>query len=194
MHPRGTVTDEKGDATVRASVWIEQEIAMAALVQQLVRREKNDLKVAAYVHYSIKMEGIRTLLHLNPIPFEKDEFILADLRARLPEWKLSQSASIKNLRWRQYEEQVGKLQPEHMEGLRILVLEGPSNDNNVLNRIKQKGLASSWAGLFEGLFNSSGFIQPVSGQPPANRQRSGERMWQIKPEALDFLEYYFSTH
>ena len=56
--------------TVRAFVWIEQEIAIVAMIQQLVRNNRDEPPVAAYIHQSIKMEGIRTLLHLNPSPFE----------------------------------------------------------------------------------------------------------------------------
>jgi hypothetical protein len=93
MHPRGTVTDDVGFTSVRASVWIEQEIAMIAMIQQFVRKDKDYLKVAAYSHVSIKREGIRTLLHLNPLEFENDEFILADLRRKLPTWQLNQPMS-----------------------------------------------------------------------------------------------------
>src|SRR6202030_3040755 len=35
MHPRGLVTDHKGTTWTRASVWIEQEVAIAAFLQTI---------------------------------------------------------------------------------------------------------------------------------------------------------------
>jgi hypothetical protein len=89
MHPRGTVTytDETGEhhQHVRASVWIEQEIAIAAYITQLLGREINLL---CYAHRDIVMrEGVRAYLPLNPIPFTDDAEIINDLTGRLPSWK-----------------------------------------------------------------------------------------------------------
>jgi hypothetical protein len=88
MHPRGTVayTDETGEQHqhVRASVWIEQEIAVAAYITQLLGR---DINVLCYAHRDIKREGIRENLPLNPIPFTDNEEIIRDLTVRLPSWK-----------------------------------------------------------------------------------------------------------
>jgi|SRR5271156_697880 len=90
MHPRGSVTytDETGERHehVRASVWIEQEIAIAAYITQLLGREIN---ILCYAHRDIilKREGMRAYLPLNPIPFTDDAEIISDLTARLPSWK-----------------------------------------------------------------------------------------------------------
>ena len=59
MHPRGTVTFN--DATglkeqTRASVWIEQEIAIAAYMTQVL---KQPINVAAFIHTDIWREGMR---------------------------------------------------------------------------------------------------------------------------------------
>ncbi len=90
MHPRGTVTytAETGEQHqhIRASVWIEQEIAIAAHITQLRGREIN---IPCYAHRNIiiKREGMRAYLPLNPIPFTDDAEIISDLTARLPSWK-----------------------------------------------------------------------------------------------------------
>jgi hypothetical protein len=192
MHPRGIVADDKGQQTVRASVWIEQEIAMIALIQQLVRNDKNDLKIAAYAHKSIKLEGIRTLLHLNPMPFEHDLEILEDLQKKLPNWQLDQGNAMEVMKQQRYAEEMQRLKktPEHIETLRILTVDGSANDRYVLGRLQQKQLASSWASVLEGLSNSSPFIQPVQGQP--ERIQPSDRRFEIKPEVRKFLEDYFA--
>ena len=90
MHPRGSVTytDETGERHehVRASVWIEQEIAIAAYITQLLGREIN---ILCYAHRDIilKREGMRAYLPLNPIPFTDGAEIISDLTDRLPRWK-----------------------------------------------------------------------------------------------------------
>jgi hypothetical protein len=84
MHPRGEVTFPGGTKHVRASVWIEQEIGIAAFMTQVLKRQ---LYVAAYVHRSIKREGMREQLHLNPVPFEEDHEILDNLSILLPSWR-----------------------------------------------------------------------------------------------------------
>jgi hypothetical protein len=82
MHPRGVVTTPTR-THVRASVWVEQEIAIAA---HLVHVQKKKLNVQAYAHTDIQLEGIREQLHLNPVRFDHDEEILAHLRSKLPDW------------------------------------------------------------------------------------------------------------
>ena len=67
MHPRGDVKDDHGSTTVRASVWMEQEIAIAATIQQLVRKNQDEFRVAAYIHQSINREGIRLLARAGKI-------------------------------------------------------------------------------------------------------------------------------
>jgi hypothetical protein len=84
MHPRGRILRPDGSEHVRASVWIEQEIAIATYIQRV---EKLELPVIAFIHRSVGREGIRDLLHLNPISFTDESDVLAALHDRLEKWK-----------------------------------------------------------------------------------------------------------
>jgi hypothetical protein len=84
LHPRGKITRPDGSTHIRASVWIEQEIAIATYIQRV---EKRSLPVIAFVHRSVGREGIRDLLHLNPIPFTDEMEILETLPELLQNWK-----------------------------------------------------------------------------------------------------------
>jgi hypothetical protein len=90
MHPRGTITHE-GSARVRASVWIEQEIAIATYIQRV---DKRALPIIAFIHRDVGREGIRDLLSLNPIRFGGDADVLGELQRRLPAWKSLQPFGI----------------------------------------------------------------------------------------------------
>lgn len=79
MHHRGAVATLY-DTHTRASVWIEQELAIAAFLTQAQQRP---LAVAAYIQKGIKREGVREQLHLNPMEFEIADDILRDLEARI---------------------------------------------------------------------------------------------------------------
>jgi hypothetical protein len=83
MHPRGAVTFNGHPPCTRASVWIEQEIAIAAFMVQVLGRP---LRVAAYIHKDIAREGMRMELQLNPVLFRRDDEVLAHLRQILPAW------------------------------------------------------------------------------------------------------------
>lgn len=76
MHKRGVVRTPHG-THYRGSVWIEQEIAIAASLRHL----GHDIKVAAYIEDGIRREGLRDLLHLNPMMFTKPEEIERDFEA-----------------------------------------------------------------------------------------------------------------
>lgn len=66
----------------RGSVWVEQEIAIAAfLVQSLGLR----LPARVYVQKGIVREGVRGYIHLNPIEFERNEDVINDLNEFWPE-------------------------------------------------------------------------------------------------------------
>ena len=84
MHPRGTVTFPEGQHITRGSIWIEQEIAIAAFLTQVLGR---DLQVASYIHTDIHREGMRDKLQLNPIAFRDHSEVLENLRGKLPGWK-----------------------------------------------------------------------------------------------------------
>jgi hypothetical protein len=86
MHPRGNVSnlsDPTEASWVRGSIWVEQEIAIAAFITQALQRS---IKVRSYVHESIRREGLRDKLHLNPTIFRDESEILQDLRSILPSW------------------------------------------------------------------------------------------------------------
>lgn len=83
MHPRGAITRPDGSTHTRASVWIEQEIAIATYIKRV---EKRTLPVIAFVHKSIGREGIRDLLHLNPILFTQETEVLVALPELLKKW------------------------------------------------------------------------------------------------------------
>ncbi len=83
MHPRGEIR-RSNDFIVRASVWIEQEIAIATYIQQV---EKRTLPIIAFKHKSVGREGIRDLLHLNPFEFTDETEILTELPKRLAAWR-----------------------------------------------------------------------------------------------------------
>jgi hypothetical protein len=92
LHPRGEITRPDGSTLIRASVWIEQEIAVATYIQRV---EKRSLPVIAFVHKSVGREGIRELVHLNPILFTHESEVLDALRERLQSWKSLTSGGIR---------------------------------------------------------------------------------------------------
>jgi hypothetical protein len=83
MHPRGEIRRPNG-SVVRASVWIEQEIAIATYIQRV---EKRTLQIIAFKHKSVGREGIRDLIHLNPFEFTDEAEILTELPKRLAAWR-----------------------------------------------------------------------------------------------------------
>lgn len=92
LHPRGEIERPDGSVITRASVWIEQEIAIATYIRQIERR---DLPVIVFKHISVGREGIRELLQLNPIPFEDESEVLAALPERLAPWKSLRTSRIR---------------------------------------------------------------------------------------------------
>src|SRR5262249_26525153 len=92
IHPRGKITRPDGSTHIRASVWIEQEIAIATYIQRV---EQRSLPVIAFIHKSVGREGLRDLLHLNPIFFNDETEIISALPQRLTAWKGLTSASIR---------------------------------------------------------------------------------------------------
>jgi hypothetical protein len=79
MHQRGTVQTVHGEH-VRGSVWVEQEIAIAAFLQQA---QKRNLAVAVYLKKGIKREGIRDQLLLGGVEFESEAEVLKDLKTKI---------------------------------------------------------------------------------------------------------------
>jgi hypothetical protein len=84
MHYRGTYDTPSGRIQ-RGSVWVEQEIAMAAFVQHVLKRK---IEVVLYIQRGISLEGIRQQLRIGPIEFDKPEDVLDDLLGRVRSWDL----------------------------------------------------------------------------------------------------------
>lgn len=80
MHRRGKV--EPGGHS-RASVWVEQEIAIAAFINEILDKKFN---VIAITQSDIELEGVREQLLLNPTQFTCNDEALDCLRKILPEW------------------------------------------------------------------------------------------------------------
>jgi hypothetical protein len=83
MHYRGSVSALNGTPTVRASVWIEQEIAIAAFLTEILDR---DIKVQVYIEKGIHREGVRDKLLINPTEFTKDDEVLVGFASLLKAW------------------------------------------------------------------------------------------------------------
>lgn len=79
MHHRGEVGTLSGQH-IRGSVWIEQEISIAAFLTAIHGRE---IPVALYVQKGIKREGVREQLRLNPIEFDEEADVLAHFESQL---------------------------------------------------------------------------------------------------------------
>jgi hypothetical protein len=80
MHHRGRVETLSGHRHIRGSVWVEQEIAIAAFLAYVQSR---DLPVLVYLRKGIEREGVRQQLRLNAIEFENEEEVLSDVREQI---------------------------------------------------------------------------------------------------------------
>jgi hypothetical protein len=83
MHQRGAVTTPDGQM-IRASVWVEQEVAIAAFLTERLSRK---IEIAAYIQKGISLEGLRSQLILNPVEFETNDEVLSHFKSLLPRWK-----------------------------------------------------------------------------------------------------------
>jgi hypothetical protein len=120
MHPRGEITRPDGSVLNRASVWIEQEIAIAAYMRRI---EGRPIEIIAFAHNSVGLEGLRQLLQLNPIKFADDSEVLAELSRRLEQWKFLKPSNIELL--------LGSKFARIQDGHRIRILEiGLVNETN----------------------------------------------------------------
>jgi hypothetical protein len=81
MHSRGKITTPDGKVVVRGSVWVEQEIAIAAFMHSVLARE---FPIFFYCQEGISLEGIRSVLLANPrLFFTNGAQVLKDLRLQL---------------------------------------------------------------------------------------------------------------
>jgi hypothetical protein len=81
MHHRGKI---EGHGITRASVWVEQEVAMATLMQQVLRRP---LYAKLFTQRGISLEGLRKYIQFNAVEFTRSEEVIAELHKILPTWK-----------------------------------------------------------------------------------------------------------
>jgi hypothetical protein len=146
LHPRGTITRPGGTSLTRASVWIEQEIAIATYIQRV---EKRDLKIAAFKHTNVDREGLRELLHLNPTPFVDESEVLVALSGELVNWKNLTSRGI-HLELRS---EPLKIQDEHpIRQLSLWLFNETNeriNDYDFEIRIPE-GLLKHWGSIYPG--------------------------------------------
>jgi hypothetical protein len=92
MHHRGRV--ETPGSLVRASVWVEQEIAIAAFIRTILGK---NIEVAAFIEKGIALEGVRKQLLLNPKEFTGNKDVIDYLRVILPVWHSTQNHKSLNL-------------------------------------------------------------------------------------------------
>ena len=87
LHHRGNVQPTN---LLRGSVWVEQEIAIAAFLEQVYGRK---LHVAAFCEAGLAREGLRENLLLNPKEFVHEREIVEHLRRLLPTWRVPLSGT-----------------------------------------------------------------------------------------------------
>jgi hypothetical protein len=79
MHHRGRVETPSGKH-IRGSVWVEQEIAIAAILSQAQNKE---IPVLVYIQKGIRREGVRQQRRIKPVEFETDAEVVADFREQI---------------------------------------------------------------------------------------------------------------
>jgi hypothetical protein len=118
MHHRGVVKGRRGSPDrTRASVWIEQEIAIAAFLKHT---RPFDLQVAAYAQKGLSREGVRDALILNAVEFESEDQVLADFESKLMGWNLRPQRSEKpsvNVQLARKDQDIGSAR--HIYGLQM---------------------------------------------------------------------------
>jgi hypothetical protein len=120
MHPRGKILRPGASELIRASVWIEQEIAVATYIQRI---EKRQLPIIAFKHVSVGREGIRDVLHLNPIEFAEESEVLAALPDLLKVWTLEPP----NVELQLYSERMSPHQGHPIRSLQVRVTNNTDN-------------------------------------------------------------------
>jgi len=89
LHHRGSVKTRHGEH-IRASVWVEQEIAIAASRVHVTGQE---IPVLIYIQNGIQREGLRDLLILNAIPFEAEDDVIHHFKEALSTGHFQPTAS-----------------------------------------------------------------------------------------------------
>lgn len=78
VHYRGLVTEPDGTSYQRASVWVEQEIAIASY---RIHTLKEPVPVQLYIQRGIKREGLRDKVMLNPVSFDTADEVVEHFRS-----------------------------------------------------------------------------------------------------------------
>jgi hypothetical protein len=181
MHPRGDVLGLNGERHTRASVWIEQEVAICAFITQVLKRP---MEAVAYLHKSIGREGMRSQLHLNPVLFESTEQILSDLRTRLASWQGSTRTRVSVSVRRQAEDRLRELPSHSKEALRLLIQNGPLTDHAAISMLQRLGkLKEPVISVYPGLQSKTGWVHRTPGLPP----RTEDQTWELTPQIRDLL-------
>lgn len=82
MHRRGDISTPGGGTRTRGSVWIEQEIAIAAFMGEVLDRRVPTL---FYKQEGVSLEGVRQFLLMNPlVEFADESEVLEHLKSALP--------------------------------------------------------------------------------------------------------------
>jgi hypothetical protein len=84
MHKRGDVHFSNGTKHIRGSVWVEQEVAIAAFLTQV---RKKHFPIAFYIQKGIKREGVREQLRITENEFENESTVLEHFKEQLTSGK-----------------------------------------------------------------------------------------------------------
>jgi hypothetical protein len=106
MHERGHVLGLDGEERVRASVWIEQELAIAAFLRHILQKP---MHVALFKKREVALEGVREKLILNPIEFVAEAEVIEQLKNILPTWTPFETKPTYSVSYR-YSRRVTKLE------------------------------------------------------------------------------------
>ena len=181
LHPRGTISRPNGPDHTRASVWIEQEIAITAYIQHV---EKRQLPVIAFLHKSVGREGIRDLLHLNPITFSDEMEVLAALPARLQAWTELKPIGIVPLI-------KSTVTTRHQDGHAIRQLTYSVVNNTDSRIIQINGTVRVPAGILKHWSNSYGLDEEKSDNPEYRIFRFDEKNIRvILPQSTEQITYF----
>jgi hypothetical protein len=163
LHPRGRITRPDGGEITRASVWIEQEIAIATYIQRV---EKREIPVVAFIQNQIGLEGLRQLIHLNPIQFDTDSEVVERLPGILRKWT---PTAVGSFALEIHSARVGRRDEHMIRELEIFVT------NNTNQRINTYDMELTLPGSVLRHWSTSYMGELASGDPLIRRFRFNEK-------------------
>jgi len=176
MHHRGSVETPKGKI-IRASVWIEQEIAIAAFIQHILERK---IEVQLYIQKEIALEGMREKLLLNPEEFANENEVLAHLKRNIERWKKLEKP-VKSETDKLAEQYWGQLDEEQKEAIQLLLSHGPLTDHQALGMLNKKGLAVGPVSAFSDISVKTGMVEKAQPMQKHDHLIGYGGPWRIKP-------------